>query len=173
MWMTTKEAAEYLGVSARTVRRRAENGEWKTDYVTGKSGKELRIFILREPQDDIIKSECEKCKESHPFCDKCCKTCDEPCPSIQNCRIDILRQAQDDTLREPQRDNSREKKRLRNMSPGDEAGDTDSGHLRTYLRTYLRTPPDMDLRQTCGHKKCGGHCLYREVGSTCGQLLQL
>ena len=45
MSMTTKEAAEYLGVTARTVRRRAENGEWKTEYVTGKSGKELRIII--------------------------------------------------------------------------------------------------------------------------------
>lgn len=47
MWYTTKELAEHLGVSARTIRRKAQKDEYKTKYVTGASGKELRIFYDR------------------------------------------------------------------------------------------------------------------------------
>lgn len=36
--------------------------------------------------DCIEKDPCEICKAAHPHCDKCCKTCDTPCNSEQECR---------------------------------------------------------------------------------------
>ena len=31
-------------------------------------------------------SDCDYCKAAHPNCDKCCKTCDEPCNAVQDCK---------------------------------------------------------------------------------------
>lgn len=45
---TLKEAAEVLGVSEMTVRRRVKRGELKAKKVVGKYGEEYRIEVLPE-----------------------------------------------------------------------------------------------------------------------------
>lgn len=43
--------------------------------------------IFREYGPDEKKwSDCDYCKAAHPNCDKCCKTCDEPCNAVQDCK---------------------------------------------------------------------------------------
>ena len=42
------------------------------------------IFSTNAPKKADVP--CERCKEAHPGCDKCCKTCDDHCNASQLCR---------------------------------------------------------------------------------------
>ena len=39
-----------------------------------------------EQENDWGEDECKLCKSAHPFCDKCCNTCDDKCNAGQMCR---------------------------------------------------------------------------------------
>ena len=48
MWMTVQEASEYLGVSTKTIKRRAKKGVWSKKYEfieNGHKGKTKTLFL--------------------------------------------------------------------------------------------------------------------------------